>query len=160
MVDPFRGDEFVVNTLTAVARFFSVARPTVTEWRNSGMPVRDDGRYDLSMIFHWWKDSEKGTRTKGTSSKPPASLETQKLEIEIAHKRLKLQMDAGELVNRELAYSTIESMFHRVRTRLEAIPEELSSSLPPDIRATYIEDSKQKIRLVLREMENWAIDSG
>lgn len=159
MADPLRGDEFVVRTMTSVARFFEVARPTLKDWRNRGMPVREDSRYDLREIFRWWK-ADKLPRIQHNQPKANTdNLEQQKLEIEVAHKRLKLQIDAGELVQRELAHAMVENMFHRVRTRLEAIPEELSSSLPPEIRATYIEDAKQKVRLVLREMENWSLEA-
>ena len=152
------GNEFCVSTLTAVQRFYGVSWPTIKEWRNQGMPVRDDRLYDLREIFRWWIDSEKFKRTTGCSIQPGNSLEEEKLRIEVETKRLKLQNEARELVKRQNAYATIENMFHRVRTRLESIPEELSSSLPPETRAAYIDDAKQKIRLILREMEHWSIE--
>jgi phage terminase Nu1 subunit (DNA packaging protein) len=154
-------DEFVVPTLAGVQRFFNCSHQTSKEWRNQGMPVRDDGKYDLKAIFDWWLSKGKWRHTshgKEAIAKARAPLEEQKLEVEVDHKRLKLARDKGELVERELAHATVEEMFHRVRTRLEAIPEELAASMPPEIRAAMVDDARSKIRLILRQMEHWSIE--
>lgn len=149
--------EFVLPTLASVQRFFGISSATSKEWRRQGMPVDGRGRYNLRDIFHWWLESGKADRWAAKRSKN-VSLDDEKLAIDIEIKRLKLQREAGELVERLAAYACLEQMFHRVRTRLEAIPEEIGSSFPPETRATVIDDVKSKIRLILREMEHWALE--
>jgi hypothetical protein len=153
-------DEFVYDTLTAVQRFFSVSRTATKEWKNADMPVREDGRYDLKAIFDWWLAGEKYQYavTAGASRRSPDDLETAKLEIEVDHKRLKYQRELGDLVQREAAKAAVAQMFHRVRARLMAAPEELASSLPADTRSGYIADAKHRISLILREMELWSFE--
>jgi len=151
-------DEFHVSTLGSVQRFFGISRPTVKEWKNQGMPSAH-GSYDLREIFKWWLSSGKFRHAAAAvMQKKGSSLDDEKLAIEIELKRLKLQREAGELVSRVAALATVESMFHRIRARLEAIPDELGASLPVNTRAVFIDDTKTKIRLILREMENWSMD--
>lgn len=152
-------DEFVVDTLTAVQRFFAISRTAAKEWKNTGMPVREDGRYDLKAIFEWWLASEKFRYAVTALEKSSEEdLERAKLQVEVDHKRLRYARELGELVLRESAKAAVSQMFHRVRSRLLAAPEELASSLPADIRAGYIADAKHKVSLILREMELWSFD--
>ena len=154
-----KADEFVVETLTAVQRFFGVSRTSTKEWKNSGMPVRSDGRYDLKEVFDWWLASERYTyAVTAGASQSSDDLEHAKLAIEVDHKRLKYLRELNELVDRGAAKAAVAQMFHRVRARLLAAPEELASSLPAEIRSGYIEDAKHRVSLVLREMEMWSFE--
>ena len=148
-------DEVVVSTLTAVQRFFDKSETTVHAWKNQGMPVREDGRYSLKDIYDWYRSSGKMARVEGAELPADAALQKQKLEIDIASRRLKYNRELGALVDREAAKAAVTQLFHKVRTRLLAAPEELGSALPPDIRATYTADARHKIDLILKEMENW-----
>jgi hypothetical protein len=155
-------DEFVYDKLVTIQRFFGISRTASKDWKNSGMPVRSDGRYDLKEIFDWWKTTEKFAYAMG-SHEPGGrangeDLETQKLAIEVDHRRLKYLRELNELVDRDAAKAAISQMFHRVRARLLAAPEELASSLPSDMRAAYIEDAKHRVSLILREMELWSFE--
>ena len=48
-----RTETEVVQSLTAVARYFKVSQPAVSKWKQSGMPVREDRTYDLREITLW-----------------------------------------------------------------------------------------------------------
>jgi phage terminase Nu1 subunit (DNA packaging protein) len=152
-------DEFVVDTLTAVQRFFSISRTAAKEWKNTGMPVREDGRYDLKAIHDWWLASEKYQYAVSAGQlKSEDDLKRAKLQIEVDHNELKYLRARGELVNRDAAKAAISQLFHRVRSRLSAAPEELASSLPADVRTGYIEDAKHRVALILREMQLWSFE--
>jgi predicted transcriptional regulator len=148
------------ETLAELAAFLGKSPHTVRHWlRHESFPRRDEQRgYDLAEVHHWVLAFEARKRKSAPQGEQTnAELEHEKLQIDVAARKLKLQQQAGELVLRENAYSTIETMFHKVRTRLQAIPEELASSLPPEVRAEYVHDAKHKIRLILTEMSNWGI---
>ena len=49
-------------------------------------------------------------------------------------------------------------MFHRVCCRLQAIPAEVASSVPPNIRAATIVGWNEKISSVLLEMSKWEME--
>ncbi len=143
--------QLVVTTKRAVARLFNVRLETVIAWEKTrGMPVRSDGHYDLYDIMRWYE--ERQSVKKGGSHN---TLAKEKLQLEIATKRLKLQKEAGELVSRAAAESKIETMFALVRTRLQAIPDELAATVPAKLRAQFVADCGHKIQLILRAMANW-----
>jgi hypothetical protein len=152
-------DEFVVDSLAAVQRFFGISRTAAKEWKNTGMPIREDGRYDLKAVYQWWLAGEKYRyAVAARDAESDDDLEHAKLQIEVDHKRLKYQRELGELVGRDAAKSAVVQLFHRVRARLQAAPEELTTSLPQEIRTTVIEDAKHRVALILREMDLWSFE--
>lgn len=149
--------------LKELAAFLGVSPNTIRHWfRRPDWPARDEERgFDLAKVHRWMLEREKA-KTKPVAAgdgddKSAAQLAKDKLAVDVETRKLRLMKEAGELVLRKNAYATIEQMFHRVRTRLQAIPEELASSLPAEVRAEYVHDGKHKIRLILTEMANWGI---
>ena len=45
--------KWIVDSQALVGEFLEVPRPTVAFWVTQGMPVEDDGSYDLSRITVW-----------------------------------------------------------------------------------------------------------
>ena len=49
----------ITGVAADIAREFGVAPCTVTVWKKSGMPVREDGLFDLDDISKWYKENDK-----------------------------------------------------------------------------------------------------
>lgn len=98
----------------------------------------------------------------GTSDEESLSLKSRydlaevlKLEAEARIKEYDAALKEGRLIDREQAIAEIEEIFHRLRARLEQIPQELGTTMPPEIRADLIADLQHKVNLLLRELEAW-----
>lgn len=134
---------------------------TIRSWREKGMPVESvdgDELYVVTDCVIWWaqyKELFPRHSSGGADPNDKEALECEKLRLENARRELKLENERGRLVRRDDVFSQVEQMFHRIRSRLEAAPEELASSLPPELRADYLIDSRTKVALILREMEGW-----
>ena len=148
--------EVILNSASLVAVVFGVSENTVSGWRNAGLPVRDDGKYDLAAIHKWWREREEA-KNRPKASDSMSDLEKRKLQIEVDRREIQLNNERGKFVDRDAAKSTVTEMFHRVRNRLLAIPEELASSLPGDQRAGFVHDCKHRVNLVLSEMFHWKL---
>lgn len=144
-------DRFVVGTLAEVATFFGRALQTVKQWRTESPPMPGSpGAYDLAEVSRWVLARAERRSTEEVSEK--RELEKQKLRLELQAKQLKLDTDRSRLVERDSVLAENRKAFARVRVRLEAIPEELASSLPPEIAGDVVADLKHKIHLALKEL--------
>lgn len=152
-------ESLVVDNATSVMKLFGVNKSTVLSWRRGNMPVRDDGRYDLCEIFRWWRDREfaKQQPVKVSSMN---ELDRRHKELANARQAIKLAKEQNEVVGRAAAMAKVSEMFHRVRARLTAIPEELVTTLPPAARDDVRIELQHRIVLVLRELENYEFDEG
>lgn len=43
----------IVKSLSAVARHYKVSQPAVSKWKKNGLPVEEDGSYNLTRIAAW-----------------------------------------------------------------------------------------------------------
>lgn len=43
----------IVKSLSAVGRHFRVSQPAVSKWKLNGMPIEEDGTYNLTRITAW-----------------------------------------------------------------------------------------------------------
>lgn len=146
-----------VRSLKDVALAFGVHHDTVKKaWKGAGMPGKP-GAYPLVRIALWRIQRLQEQHRAGSSADPEsaAGLELRQLQIKVAREELKLRREANEVVGREAALASVEQIFHRVRSRLEAMPEEISASLPQAIRGEQLAVWKKKLQLVLRELEGW-----
>lgn len=143
-------------TLGDVAGFFGVELPTVKQWRCGPNPMPgNEGAWPLDEIARWRVAKAQAlVRDPGLLSE----LEKENLELANLRHRIKLRKEAGELVDRAAAKATIAQMFHRIRGRLQAMPEELASGMPGDLRNRLLVEIQDRMRLLLREMENWQFD--
>ena len=144
-------------------------RSLYQDWRGKGCPGKCQHGYPVTAVIQWAKDHvwRNGPGMNpvdhGDADADPMSLKSRydiaevlKMEFEAELKRLKVAKEKGLLVDRESVKAFVEEMFHRVRARLEQIPQEVATTVPPEIRADVMADFKHKISLVLRELEGWA----
>ena len=145
----------IVKTQKELAAKLGLSHRRVVQMVSEGMPITE-GAYSVDAALDWRSRNISVPSTHADDSK--AELEKAKLRIEVQRGELKLRKEAGELVERAAFESKVLQMFHRVRSRLQAIPGEVGSSIPPESRAETIADLQHKIALVLTEMEHWAPD--
>lgn len=148
-IDP---EKWYASTAVELALLLGVSERTVTGYKSQGIPQLPDGRFDASAVLKWM-------RTVGPWREPETArdLKDEKLQEEINLLRLKYERESGKVVDRVETLATVETMFNMVRNRLDAIPEELGTALPPDIRPDVVHDWKRKIRLIQGEMAQWTL---
>lgn len=140
--DPNR-DRWTESTLTGVAAFFGVALSTVKAWRATRpqMPGTD-GSWPLAEITRWRHDRLMVSDL--TTDQKTATLEATRLANDA--KRLELDRSRGQLLDRgdvELWASTAIIEF---REMVMALPERLSTSAPPEMRAFIRSESDRHCR--------------
>jgi phage terminase Nu1 subunit (DNA packaging protein) len=143
---------WLVGAVGDVAGFFGVSPETVTKWRQKGMPGKP-GKFPLDKIAQWVRETiypRQGAGQNGELSK--AAAEQRKLMAEARTKELKLALLRGRLVERSAVMAENEQMFAKIKARLEAIPEEVGTSLPPALQQDIVSDWRYKLDLVLREL--------
>jgi phage terminase Nu1 subunit (DNA packaging protein) len=143
---------FTVGTLDQVAGFFGVTRGTVSDWVKRGMPGKPKS-FRLDAIAKWVRAEIYPHHVRpqnGESTK--AAAEQRKLMAEARTKELKLALLRGRLVERSAVMAENEQMFAKIKARLEAIPEEVGTSLPPALQQDIVSDWRYKLDLVLREL--------
>jgi hypothetical protein len=147
---------WVAKTRAEVAKVLGVGERQVAQYLADGCPG-EQGAYSLPEIIAWCKSHAwKPRRAAAINSDDAAELELRQLQVKVERETLKLRTEAGELINRDSVLAAVEQIFVRVKNRVEAIPEELAAQLPANIRVEQLSAWKQKLALVLKEMEGWA----
>ena len=144
----------IVRTLAQVAEWFGMELQTVKQWRSSSCPGVE-GAYDLREIARWRIQRVKNERAEPTRKN---ELEQQQLELSNARLLLKLKKEAGELVSRIAAKSSIRQMFARLKSQLEPIPELLAPLLPNELRADFRRDCAERVRILLQQISNFRFE--
>lgn len=147
-------DRWTVDSLKLVAGFFGVSRETVSDWVKKGMPGAEK-QFRLDKIAQWLR-VEIYPRTPTVGNPEKAELEIRNLRAETEAREIKTALQRGQLVERIAVLAANEEMFGKIRTRLEAIPEEVGSSIPPDLRQELVADWRNKVHLVLKELAAFA----
>lgn len=157
-----RADPYTVRTLGQVAEWFGMELQTVKQWRMLDPPMPgQEGRWNLQEIARWRMariKADRGDGGKAGASALRQQKEIESLEIANARASIKLRKEAGELVSRQAARSAIRSMFNRLRTQLEPLPELLAPLLPNEVRADFRRDCDQRVRLLLQQIANWRFE--
>lgn len=154
-----RGESrWVVSSMEAVAKFFGVTSTLVRrDWQNQGMPGSKDFGYPLDEIAQWRdKRLKESVGPVEEARKRKQIAEALKAELDNRLTELRLAKEQGLMIDKESAMAEVREMFHRVRSRLEQLPQELGSTVAPEYRADFQADLKYKLQLVLKEMEGWA----
>ena len=148
-----------VRSKKALAEWFDCSTSIIDEWLQLGAPGKTKRGYD---IWHWgrWRYVYLRERAAGRLGVPKDETKAEQERIHTILKNhkalLELQVAQGKLISKEEALADFIQMANRVRGRLEAIPAEMVSSLPPELRADFLADATHRIRLVLQEIANWA----
>ena len=150
-----------VKTLRAVSEEFGVSYTAVQgDWRQAGMPVEDDGTYDLVEIAAWCgmrRANRSGVQTRGDSNgnvmdapalrRKVADAKYKELEVE------KLQrsndLSAGDYLKRTDVERLVASNCTFVRDELTRIPMEFKASFPKSVRTDLVKQLKVRLDLVL-----------
>lgn len=140
---------FIARTLGEVAEFFRIHPQTAKEWHSAqGMPGKA-GEYDLSEIVRWRIE-------RITSALPLSQLTREKGEIENARRRLKLEIERKEVVNRAEAEAEFRTMARRIVARLLALPDEMATEIAPQQRSETLSRMRGLIQSALREISDWS----
>lgn len=145
-----------MSTLGRVAEFFGVQLQTVKQWRTGPKPMPGKpGAWPLDQIARW--RLSRATSQAGGGSQ---TLKRRKLELENASRMMRLRRDSGELVSRVHAKAAVEQLFHEIRGRLESIPEEMIASVPPELQPQLLDDWRDKIAGVLKQLSQRENEDG
>ena len=156
------GGKVYARTIAGLVSELGITNTTYQDWRMQGCPDRESNGYPVGKIFRWYRERQLEKMFGTVEDEEQKSLQARlelaevlKAEHDAALKAIKLAEAEGRLIDKETALAEIEEIFHRVRARLEQIPQEVGTTIPPEIRADLIADMRHKIQLVLREMEAW-----
>ena len=141
---------WMVPTLAEVAAFWSVHEQTIKSWRGEGMPGAE-GAWPLNLIAQW-RIAKAERRGLAAGDENSQALLREKMRIDIERKQLELDEQKGLLGRKDEMLADVTEAFATVRTRLEAIPGEMASSLPPEIRDATLADWRGRIRVTLKEL--------
>lgn len=156
---PKKKSENIVTTLAAVARHFKVSYDAVQrQWRGAGMPVEEDGSFDLEKIEEW--QSRRNTRAKHALNNPEAyaasaarrqrdEYEAKIKEQELLLKTHRNQVLLGSYVSREDVDRFFAAFFTMLRDESERVHLELKATLPKEYRDEIAETIRLRHELML-----------
>jgi phage terminase Nu1 subunit (DNA packaging protein) len=128
----FRDHPNVVGTQEDVSRAFGVAARSVKRWSQSGMPKRDDGRYDIVDIAVW---KYKRERVPG-QGEPAAAQVGEAAQADIEYRKLRTLKEKAEyerligtVVERSEVARVIGAKVTSVKNALLSIPRKLTPRL-------------------------------
>lgn len=148
--------EIPVKGVPKLASVLRVGERTIHAWRNAGMPTRGRGEFELGEVIEWaranvWTSKVNDSTEEGERLR---AAELLKAEATAARAALRFRKEAGELIERAVAISLLCTQAAMVRTRLQAMPGEIASSFPPELRHDLMLELENKICLVLIDMRN------
>ena len=143
--DPDR-DRWTEKTLTGVAQFFGTALSTVKSWRAARpqMPG-SDGNWPLAEIVRWRHD--RLTASDLVTDQKTATLEATRLAND--SRRLELDRSRGQLLDRADVELWASVALIEARVMVMSLPERLSTSAPPEMRAFIRSESDRHCRAAL-----------
>ena len=110
-----------------------------------------EGAWPLNLIAQW-RIAKAERRGLAAGDENSQALLREKMRIDIERKQLELDEQKGLLGRKDEMLADVTEAFATVRTRLEAIPGEMASSLPPEIRDATLADWRGRIRVTLKEL--------
>lgn len=151
---------WIAATLGEVAEFFGVEAQTVREWRTGAKPMPgSEGTWDLSAIAQWRCNRLKSLGANAKSQ--------EEIDLDMAIKRedhkkrlLANQIKAKTVADRATMIGKVAEMNNEARMLIEAIPDNLSPLLPPEIRSEGTAKIRQDIALILKKMAQKAEGCG
>lgn len=139
---------------------------TFEKWLARGMPRIEDGGYDLDecegFIRAWKQSNNKTSALDDLSDEEIQGLslryklaETLKMEEDARAKRLKNDELEGRLIDADDERQQDATRILRIKSRLEAIPEEMQSLAPAEVRPQFYQDMANFVHQLLMEMSGW-----
>ncbi len=122
---------------------------------DEGMPAKTDAGFDIDACRQWLAGKRKPKeKPVGTYAERYENAELRKIEAEALTKELKAQQAEGKLIDREEAFMWACQLCATIGTRLDQMPEEVTTELSPDIRQTMRERITEKLDLIRLTMAN------
>ena len=147
----------IVESQSALAAELRLDRKAIIDYLARGMPG-SRGHYDTWACLDWLRTAGNPWGRSPARDEDKEELEKEQLRVKIDRDKLKLEKESGALVERQAVWTGVMQVFHRIRSRLQAVPAEIGSSVPPDQRAQIIATWKEKIVLILSELEHWEME--
>lgn len=144
---------WTVATLAEVAGVFGVHEQTIKSWRAEGMPGQE-GAWPCNLIAQW-RIAKAEKRGLAVGNESGQALLREKTRIDIERKQLELDEQKGLLGRKDELLADVTEAFAAVRVRLEALPSEMASGLPPEIRDATLADWRDRIRVTLKELASF-----
>ena len=150
ILDGYAGDdapsdgEFV--TTSRLATIFQVNRKSINQWRNEGregVPEKKNGKEPLMEWRAWFASNPSAGHYDGKPRKDRESLLCEKLEVEIAIKRIQLAAEERSYLPAHEVRETIIRVVSAIRSEFTKLPSEL----PPRISGL----AETAIQRVLRD---------
>jgi len=144
--------EHLLPTQKAVAAHYAVTSRTVRNWRAAGMPVREDGHYDIRAIDAWLRirDVPGGSDLKLLGDE--AQLEYRRTKTALL--KLQLAVKEGELIRREDVDARRARQLAAVKSALLRIPRDVSVRLLGLTRVDIERILTQSIREAIEHLAN------
>jgi phage terminase Nu1 subunit (DNA packaging protein) len=132
-------------TVTRLAQLFGVNKKTIHEWRKVGkdVPEKEDGKENLQAWGEWFAANPDAGYSNCKPSADKETLQCEKIEVEIAIKKLELNQRAGELISIGDAKEAVTRITSEARAELL----KMTSDLPPILAGL----PEPKIHGILRE---------
>ncbi len=132
-------------TVTHLAQLFGLNKKIIHEWRKTGRDVPDkiDGKEDLEAWRAWFASNPDAGFNHLKPRADKETLQCQKIEVEVAIKKLELAQRAGELISIGDAKEAVTRIVSAARAEFL----KMTSDLPPLIAGL----PEPKIHGVIRE---------
>lgn len=132
-------------TVTHLAQLFGLNKKTIHEWRKTGRDVPDkiDGKEDLEAWRAWFASNPDAGFNHLKPRADKETLQCQKIEVEVAIKKLELAQKAGELIS----IGDTKEAVTRITSEARAELLKMASDLPPILAGL----PEPKIHGILRE---------
>ena len=119
----------IVETQKDVARAFAVSARTVRYWIEDGMPVEEDGRFDLVRIQSWkfFKKEKKGNKDNGSGEK--TNWEAKEIEFKAKLKEIAYKEKMGQLIDRSIAEEALSEIIITAKRQFLSLPKQIAPQL-------------------------------
>ena len=112
--------EKIVRTFTEVARHFNLTERTIYDWKRFGMPVREDGSFDLMAITRWRENRNQRKPANRDKDSEYWQKEYRKNKAKLAE--LDLKVKQGNFVAKADVISALKEIQSYVKKHLLLIP--------------------------------------
>lgn len=117
----------IVDTQEDVAKCFGVSTRTVAYWSRDGMPVREDGRFELAAILRWKK--ERGEDQSRGNGNPKDKWDEKDKKFKSMQRELDFKKKSGELIEARDVEKTAFECARKIRDNFLMLPDRLSPIL-------------------------------
>ena len=140
-------DKWMAATLSEVAQVFGLAVQTVKQWRMESPPMPGEpGAYPIPEIVQWRLAKLSGTDLAERKKRQEIEL----AEIAIEQKRLALEREKGNILERTDIELWIAQALIELREVVMQLPEALGAMVPPELRDTVRVEADMQCRGVLK----------